>query len=122
MNYMTTQEVFDKVYKHLLTQNKKSIIVDAKGDFCAYRGVGGTMCAAGCLILDEHYTPELENKLVNSSEVKSALFSSGVPTDCLDMVSRLQTIHDCNLPENWKGELDQFASEHYLSVPVISGE
>ena len=56
MKPMTKQEVFDKVATHLLTQNKRSL----EDTSCVYRAKDGSMCAAGCLIPDEEYTPALE--------------------------------------------------------------
>ena len=64
----TAQEVFDQVAKHLLTQMKKSVAKRAaesasdSKDYCMYRGFDGTKCAAGCLISDDEYKPEFEQK------------------------------------------------------------
>lgn len=52
----TEQEVFDYVAKHLLKQGERSVV----GTSCSYRGVGGLMCAVGCLISDEEYKPEMD--------------------------------------------------------------
>lgn len=64
---MTPQEIFDTVATHLFTQGvmavNTSLIPDSDGTAkCAYRGDNGVKCAAGCLIPDELYKPEMENK------------------------------------------------------------
>jgi len=48
----TLQETFDKVARHLLTQQAKAEQPDGN---CAYRGEHGRKCAVGCLISDEEY-------------------------------------------------------------------
>ena len=45
----STQEVFDFVAIHLLTQNEKS----GDDQVCYYRSPTGLKCAAGCLIADD---------------------------------------------------------------------
>lgn len=49
---MNKQEIFDKVVSHLRAQKKQAL---GSNYICAYRGVDGTKCAAGCLITDEVY-------------------------------------------------------------------
>lgn len=61
----TAQEVFDQVARHLRKQGAKSLISrDTPSrlvpDACAYRGKGGMMCAAGCLIADDEYGEWME--------------------------------------------------------------
>ena len=51
----TSQEVFDVVAKHLLTQNAKSMD-DPWDEMCAYRGENGRRCAVGALIPDDLYS------------------------------------------------------------------
>ena len=91
---MTMQEIFDKVSTHLLTQGKKS--KSMLTNTCLYRGPGGTSCAVGCLIKDEFYTEDLENKLSVSTPVTEALEKSGVTvTQEIDKLLRdLQKLHD----------------------------
>ena len=48
---MNTQQIFDKVATHLLTQNARSA---AEGS-CLYRSPSGLKCAVGCLISDSVY-------------------------------------------------------------------
>lgn len=125
MNYMTRQQVFDKVYKHLIKQAVKSTVtldVDAGFDTCAYRGRGGTMCAAGCLIDDEFYDKKLEGRVVSSEEVSYSLNKSGVRTSDLYLVQVLQYVHDHTTPSDWSEKLYNVAKLHSLSVPLMDGE
>jgi len=116
---MNMQEVFDKCYTHLITQNKVS---STDGDICGYRGQDGTMCAVGCLIEDEHYSSSLEDQSVNTSTaVHGALEASGVdisqPT--INMLARLQQTHDLLSPKDWPKELSVVAEEFNLQVPQV---
>lgn len=72
---MNNQEIFDKVLTHIRTQKKPAS--DSQGD-CYYRAADGSMCAAGCLIKDEHYNPEMENSDTTHHLVANALIYSGV--------------------------------------------
>ena len=54
---MSPQEIFDTVCAHL--RGMKGPSLDEYGN-CAYRGVGGAKCAAGVLIPDDVYSPEME--------------------------------------------------------------
>jgi hypothetical protein len=47
---MTEQEVFNKVWDHIITQGKPSL--SDKG-MCRYRGTDGLQCAAGIFLTDE---------------------------------------------------------------------
>ena len=57
---MNTQELFNTVVKHLLTQNEKSI--DLADNRCLYYNpVTKLKCAIGCLIAPCHYNEHFEN-------------------------------------------------------------
>lgn len=60
----TLQEVFNIVSLHLLKQVKRSTKHLKNSWFlaCAYRGNEGMKCAAGVLIPDDKYEPEMECK------------------------------------------------------------
>lgn len=68
---MNTQEIFNTVATHLLTQNARSMgtAPQMEGRGCLYRGENGRMCAVGCLIKDEFYDPILENEPVRDPDV-----------------------------------------------------
>lgn len=59
-NMLTLKQGFDIVKKHLLTQNKQS--VEEFSGKCRYRGGEGLKCAIGCLIPDDMYKPEFEDR------------------------------------------------------------
>ena len=99
---LTEQELFDKVAKHLLTQNKKSL----DGEECVYRSADGLKCAAGCLIEDSEYATFLENQtweaLVRCGRAKSVHVS---------LIQDLQLIHDDYETEQWPNKLESLAEE-----------
>lgn len=102
------QEVFDRVCTHLLLQGARSM----KGRLCAYRGEWDRMCAIGCLIDDEHYTPELEGSHVHESNVLVAVQSSlGVEIGgmSLDLLYELQKCHDNTAIVFWEDTLKAIA-------------
>lgn len=92
------QKIFDIVYNGL-----KSQCFQQSGGICGvdcmYR-YHGKKCAAGWLIDDEYYSPELENNNSNSQKVASAIERSlnklGLVYDAQveQMIRRLQTAHD----------------------------
>ncbi len=102
---MTLKEIFDRVKAHLLAQGVAA--VNAGGGCCYRDGVGGS-CAVGCLISDEAYSPDLENRVASSERVMAALARSGVPTDydTLKLLGNLQDIHDYRPPNVWAEDLD----------------
>lgn len=104
---MTLQQIFDKVTKHLLTQNK--ISEDYFG--CVYRGDNGLKCAVGCLIPDHLYHDSIENKTVDSPEV-SAIMKQIIPgynSRKEELLMRLQEIHDEFETFVWKTKLQELA-------------
>lgn len=111
----TRQETFDVVVKHLLAQN-----AHAAGDngTCLYRAPGGRKCAVGCLIADEHYSPEMEGKgAIGNDRILNAIVASGYPPD-LHLLSDLQATHD-GLPASlWPAELRRIASKFNLTCPT----
>ena len=140
---MTPQEVFDKVARHLLTQNSRSMNTMPGGsDGCAYRGRDGKMCAFGCLIPDDCYSPTLENStavsilkgnfpfeprdLVDEDawRAAAACVRSRLGDDCLELrhlIQQLQDIHDVDLegPVNWRDQLRETAERFDLDDSVL---
>ena len=107
------QAVFDKVVKHLLTQNRLS---EGKRG-CAYRDKDGDMCAVGCLISDKAYDPEIEGHSVFHLRVQETLAKSGVPTynKMKFLLADLQYLHDeCSI-SLWKTDLQDLARHHNLT-------
>lgn len=70
------------------TENPEMIAKNNRG--CAYRAPDGRKCAAGRLIEDKKYRPELEGKIVYSYCVRSAL----PEWVNIDVLCSLQSIHD----------------------------
>lgn len=107
---MNTQEIFDKVVTHLLTQNEKSLGYDG---LCKYRGNNGLMCAVGCLITDKDYRLEIEGLSASHCTVLNSLgYSDPILED-------LQIIHDNTLVSDWPQRLYQLALQTGLEVPQI---
>lgn len=110
----TEQQVFDQVAKHLLMQSRKSVQDGAY----KYHSSDGTKCAAGCLVSDDEYDPEMEgmtwkgNKNVNSRE--------DVPEKHLLFVHGLQRIHDHKFVSDWKNALIDFAKDHMLNYVIAT--
>lgn len=108
---MSAQELFVKVANHLLKQGKRSA---DSNDYCLYRGPDGMMCAAGILIPDEVYKPEMEQqawyKLVSNFDF---------PTEHKDLITDLQIIHDDYPSENWRVHLIQHGKRHNLNTEFL---
>lgn len=94
----TAQQVFDQVVNHLRKQGVASICKNT-GD-CLYRH-GELKCAAGALIADDEYRPEMDDQdspgtswrsLINRGLVESTLHDT--------LIGDLQNLHDSNWPDN----------------------
>lgn len=112
------QETFDKVVNHLRKQNCRCM--DSQG--CAYRGENNMKCAAGFLIPDEVYSPELERESVrNCGELSRAgHLIIGLGHD-IDLVFDLQLIHDGGETEDWEKEFKRVAEKYNLVyTPYVS--
>lgn len=119
---MNNQEIFDKVAKHLLTQNKVSRPEDDR-HACLYRGHDGLMCAVGCLIPDELYTTDIEYVSMadvihetdeSAFELKKIFDAIGIHPTSYNLLSTLQLIHDDKPVEDWKYELMNLAKSENL--------
>lgn len=114
---MTEQELFDTVAKHLLTQNKKSGLVNVRGNVeeCLYRGPDGLKCAIGVLIPDEKYTTDLENLKATDPVIIEAANLQGVET----LGDDLQHVHDMFHPKEWPQRLKALAKDYKLNSNVV---
>lgn len=128
----TQQEIFDYVAEKLHAQNLLS--AHYRDDFsdmtqCLYRGPDGTKCAAGWLIPDEAYDPDMDNT-ANATSINDIAewFADRVPEEVknnLPFVLSLQSAHDTALV--WdkhfrvglKKNLDDVASRYGLSTETI---
>jgi hypothetical protein len=118
---MNKQKVFDIVSDHLLTQMESSSVPHSElegEDFCLYRNPNGLKCAIGCLIADEVYRPELEDKDVLEKDVLDAIqcsLSERVTKEDLYLLMDLQMIHDVYEPLEWRKELEACAKDYKLA-------
>ena len=109
---MNKQEIFTKVKKHLLKQNKRA--TSATGQ-CLYRTPEGLRCAAGCLIPKKLYDPDIEGKSFDCDSIRNLRAKLGVTSpSCVSLVRDLQGIHDCSKPEYWPMELAALAKKRKL--------
>lgn len=114
----SSQEIFDKVATHLLTQKEKSTQELSTGTRCVYRSPKGLKCAVGCLIPDELYNPSLEGYTASglSYEIKIAI---GYNDKTALLICMLQSMHDSMPPEKWKDLLRIEANTRGLSDKVL---
>jgi hypothetical protein len=105
----TAQEVFDQVAKHLLQQNKKSLVTEPGREYCVYRS-DNLKCAAGCLIAEDEYSPELEGKGWNI-----LILDNFVPSAHKSLIANLQRCHDNLEPDHWQSKLKQIAIKYGLN-------
>lgn len=90
MQYMTNQQVFDKVLEHSRQMTERCVFVQEK-EQCAYRGNNGNKCFVGALIPDELYNPAIEcTDAENAIDILYMLDKF----ESIDFLNRLQTIHD----------------------------
>ena len=128
MTDVQRQATFDRVATHLMTQGHKALLPDHMqikrsdgkySNICAYRTPSGDTCAAGCLIPEEQYRPELEQTdLCDVIPQVPALQEHDK-----DLLARLQEVHDCWDAEDWKDGLRRVADEFFLTpdnVPALA--
>ena len=131
---ITTEGIFRKVAKHLLTQGKRAY---GKENQCKYRGEGGTSCAVGCIIKDEFYSEELEGKSVVSLKyllgepvtirdrqkklhrAVSRSMDRRLMEDDVNLLRSLQFIHDTHLPSEWHRSLTRLADASGFKMPKV---
>ena len=114
---MTKQETFDIVAKGLLTQGCKSQIDgDGHRSICVYQDGHGHKCAAGFLIPEDQYHPELEGTSMEYSVPLEDLLCHELGHD-KDLVIALQRLHDAREPHEWFKGLTFIAKEFGLTMP-----
>jgi hypothetical protein len=125
---MTDQEIFDRVVAHFIKQGHRSVTVDqhAPGGAvpdCMYRAPNGDMCAIGCLIKDEAYTPELETMPAFAESVHHALEASGITVEGrAKLFDQLQYAHDySDDAEGLRERLVTLAYEFGLDYSNVTG-
>lgn len=124
---MNNQEAFNKIWQHFVVNKAPPSFADyaGRGIACAYRGENGAMCAVGCLIPDEMYTPHIEGNAIksiienNHHFPKITNFLSNVDVKFLEVCQRA---HDEQagwnyFHDNIKVKLTQIASTWNLTIP-----
>ena len=108
---MSLNEIFYKVEKHLLKQNKQAKVFGS----CKYRTSSGLSCAVGCLIPDEMYTNKIENRGASALPLNILVPIVGVQRDKVErklkLLNDLQAMHDGSLPEKWPTHLADIKTE-----------
>jgi hypothetical protein len=119
------QKVYNKVRKHLLTQNRQALESEEGEDKCRYRTYDPNTkrvlkCALGCLIPFHLYDPKIEGGTPGGKFVDAVLTQSlpGYERDTEDalFLEELQMIHDSSKPTQWKKSLDAFTATWELEV------
>lgn len=116
------QEIFDKVSKHLVEQNRQCGVFAVSGIGaieCLYRDKKGLACAIGCLIPDDKYHQDMEgNGVIGKNPLVDQVIDELYSPDPGGYVflSDLQNIHDHVQPQDWKKELRGYALSHGLIV------
>jgi hypothetical protein len=107
---MTNQEIYNISVNHLRRQGKKSLLKEG-ATMCAYRGIGGLMCAAGPFIPDDKYTSNLEQNSINDLYLQYGLFEDLNRR----LLTDLQMIHDDYQPSAWEEEWERLAHKWNLA-------
>lgn len=122
---MTTQEIFNKVALHLLTQKAKSYAFNEDDDIiCMYRGINGLTCAVGCLIPDDKYIPAMEGKTAREllSGWPDCIPGLVADEDTMSCLTSLQGIHDDMPVHDWRLMLEKYAQYTGLTMPQIPNQ
>ncbi len=112
---MEAQEIFNIVCEHLMKQNAKSMYLKDNLEMCLYRGPNGLKCAAGVLIDDADYTPEMENRRIGALVFECAALSHLFEHRIL--LHELQNIHDNYEVVNWSDRLRIIGAVEGLEIP-----
>lgn len=117
---MKRQAIFNKVYKHLMSQKGKAY--NRIKQECRYLDEAtGKRCAVGCLIKDRYNPEDLKGNIHDSGSVYEAVKASNKGIDLshenISMLFDLQTMHDLHHPNGWKKRLATFAEKNGLKIP-----
>lgn len=124
---MQPQEIFDTVTRHLAKQGRRAVVKTEYGDLrCVYRAPDGSKCAAGALLPDDSYDPEMEGA---ASRMLPGRFNvPGWFVTNTDLIQRLQDAHDLHWIDNQgrhdnkllAAELTKIAELRHLNTDVIA--
>jgi hypothetical protein len=119
------RQIHTKVSKHLLKQGKRSEDgTGVAGNNCVYRSSDGLMCAVGCLIPDDEYYSGIEGQDVNKGMVLDTLRDVigtcwRTKTRKIDLLERLQCIHDQVPVENWAIKLEGLKKDYKGNFQIL---
>ena len=119
LNEATAQQVFDQAVDHLRKQGVQCAEVDGT---CLYRN-GELKCAAGALIADDEYLPQMDRQEGDYGTGWVSLIQRGlVPdTEHTDLIVGLQSAHDdYKGPEHWEQSFAAVAAQHNLSYTPVA--
>ncbi len=120
----SSQQIFDTVVDHLRKQNSKSVMYNKDGSvelrwngnvdnpICLYRSKDGKKCAAGVVITDEEYRPEMEGK--NISAVISMFVLDHLKSHEV-LLKDLQDVHDNYVVSVWEERFRGLANKYSLT-------
>lgn len=118
---MNSQEMFDAVARHLLSQRTHArAMIRVNGGLayaCAYRGFFGSKCAIGVLIPDDKYDRKMEGHIVSKIRSVWPELSDYIPDEVL--ATELQMLHDKFPVLMWPHRLQRLADEFGLDCSVI---
>ena len=112
---MDKQEIFDTVVTNLRLQGCKSEV----GGACMYRGPNNTKCAAGHLIPDKLYDPDMENRNFLGVLIKFPSTAEMFSKKDVKLICDLQWIHDKFEVRDWESNFETIASLHGLVYSPI---
>lgn len=139
LNEYSLQQIFDFVIGKLLEQGKPAMkILQGKSLLeCAYRGDGGTKCAAGQLIPDELYEVSMEGTAITEIAYR---YEWSFKKDHSQLIRALQLAHDnaayagrtvgtgdlnsvdkVNFVSNFRHNARRVAAEFELSTNILDG-
>jgi len=108
------QEIFNKCYKHLLTQNEKCIDVDDRCENCCYENEKGLKDPIRILI------PDLPPKNLAVMNIENFFRDRGFINEEIILMDGIQAIHDGFEPNQWPGKLRWLAHMWNLIIPEIT--
>ncbi len=114
---LTNQQIFNKVSKHLLKQNKQS----SENQQCKYKMIINSetlKCAVGCLIPEKLYISSIEGNSIATASHQLLVILHKSKIDIInskELLMELQNIYDYESPCSWKLKLKNIADKFSLT-------
>lgn len=113
--YLSSQDTFDFVATHIFTQGKRAF----ENEGCKYRTSDGLKCAAGCLIPDNLYSPDMDQGKKKDLSIHSIIRKHSsidlYVAHNAGLIRSLQIAHDTN-DDRW---IDESRMKKSLSIVAI---